>query len=119
MRRMSVRVALGLGVYCFTVGYAGALTYQEILGRWTSETTNEFIEFRPGGDVLDARLGQGRFSTNVISNAANAAVVYQGNRWCYYYISLTVDGRSMLLARRNERQDPWLCIEGRFSRTRQ
>jgi hypothetical protein len=95
-----------------------ALTLKELIGGWVSEASNERIEFRGNGDVVDFRLGQGRFSQNIPLGAANLAIVYQGNQWCLYYATQSTDGRSLFLARRNPNQDQWLCSEGRFTRVR-
>jgi hypothetical protein len=95
-----------------------ALEYKELLGAWVGEANAERLEFRRGGDVFDARMGQARFSTNVISEAANMALVYQGNRWCYYHGEVSEDGRTLFLAWRRQ-QDPWICTAGRFTKVRQ
>ncbi|MFK4561900.1 hypothetical protein ABIF94_002499 [Bradyrhizobium ottawaense] len=94
-----------------------AVEYKDLVGAWVGENSRERIEFRPNFNVIDYRLGQGRYNNNVMNFAADLAIVYQGNRWCYYSSQLSDDGKTMFLAwRRN--QESWLCTEGRFTKVK-
>lgn len=117
-RNISKSVSISICVFIFFVTHVSAASLSELRGSWVRANSGEAIEFRQNGDVIDFRLGQGRFTPSAIAHGANTAIAYQGNRWCYYYVTMTADGNSAFFARRNPNQDPWLCSEGQFIKAR-
>lgn len=111
----SARIGLYASIVMgLSTNWAGAISLNDITGKWTSINSDEVIIFQNDGDVIDYRLGQGRFSNNVIQYGANVVVVYQGNKSCWYFASVTPDGGVLTLARRDPNQDPWQCTSGQF-----
>ena len=86
--------------------------FRDVVGTWNSDATGENITISENHDVLDTQLGQGRANTTT-EHAANFAISYQPEIYCFYYVTETVVG--LAFANRNQGQ-PSVCLKGNFRR---
>src|ERR1700687_5801416 len=97
MNRMALTITTLMAVLLYSTVAAQAIKLRDVIGKWISLDSNDVIIFEDGGDVIDYRLGEGRFTKRALSYGANMAVVYQPDRWCWYYASITPDGATLLI----------------------
>lgn len=113
---MQIRgIFCSMAIHAILINSAYAIEKNDLVGKWASEANGNQLTFKPGSDFMDASKGQGRFSMDMVDWAANLVMVYEGNKWCYYLLTIAADRSSFTLLSRKPDQDS-SCPKGKYAK---